>query len=119
MTFFSTISGPSYPHLGRVGSLALGLLAGHGALAQRTSTEDWWTGARVVGSMVLWGLVHFVAALIITEQVGRLLRAAKEERAGGEPQGNAEGKEVAGTDNLRGDGLGGGANAVDDKALIT
>src|SRR5690606_21903219 len=119
MTFFSTISGPSYPHLGRVGSLALGLLAGHGALAQRTSTEDWWTSAGVVGTMVLLGLVLFVAALIITAQVGRLLREAKEKRAGGEPQGNADGKEVAGTYKLRGDELGGGANAVDDKALIT
>ena len=69
--------------------------------------------------MVLLGLVLFVAALIITAQVGRLLREAKEKRAGGEPQGNADGKEVAGTYKLRGDELGGGANAVDDKALIT
>lgn len=121
MTFFSPITGPGHPYLGRACALALTMLLARGAMAQRTTTEGWWASAGVVGTMVLLGIVLFVAALIITAQVGRLLREAKEKHAGEEPQpqGASHGNGKDGTYKLRGDELGGTAEAADDKALIT
>ncbi len=93
-------------------------------MAQSPKTDGWLTSPGVVGTMVLLGIVLFIAVLIIAAKVSRLIQQTKEKRVaaeGGGPTINAEERvkrEAALQYRLRGDELGGSATAFDDKALI-
>lgn len=107
----------------RSGALGLGLLVVHCANAQGPKTDGWLSSPGVVGTIVLLAVVLFVAALIITAQVGRLLKEAKTTRDADalhqeRPSEERERMEAARQFRLRGDELGGTARAFDGKALV-
>jgi cytochrome c oxidase cbb3-type subunit 1 len=90
-------------------------------MAQDPKTDGWMSSPGVVGTLVLLSIVLFVAALIITAQVGRLIKQAKEKRgmpALGPSEEERTRRNAALRYKLRGDELGGSAMAFDDKALI-
>ena len=100
---------------------AVALLLVQGAMAQSPKTNGWESSPGVVGTLVLLSIVLFVAALIITAQVGRLIKQTKEKRMApvAEPSEEERAKrEAASRYRLRGDELGGSATAFDDKAVI-
>lgn len=100
------------------GAIALGTPM----LAESPKTAGWTSSPGVVGTMVILGLVLFVAALIITAQVSVLINDAKLKRKAPSPGAvdGPNGIHLAGTGyRLRGDELGGTAEAVDGKSLIS
>ncbi|MEO8734728.1 MAG: cbb3-type cytochrome c oxidase subunit I, partial [Flavobacteriales bacterium] len=116
-------TGPVGPkdYLRRPMLVAFALLLVQGAIAQSPKTDGWESSPGVVGTLVLLSIVLFVAALIITAQVGRLIKQTKEKRAVSiaEPSEEERAKrEAASRYKLRGDELGGSTAAFDDKALI-
>ncbi len=121
-----SLSGLACPQYGvlRNGFAVVSLLFAQGAMAQSSKTEGWMLSPGVVGTLVLLGIVLFVAALIITAKVSRLIQQTKENRAaanGGGPTHTEEERarrEAALRYKLRGDELGGTTTAFDDKALI-
>lgn len=100
------------------------LLFVQGAMAQSPKTEGWLTSPGIVGTMVLLGIVLFIAVLIIAAKVGRLIQQTQEKRATAEGGGPVISEEdlarrhAALGYKLRGDELGGSIAAFDDKALI-
>jgi cytochrome c oxidase cbb3-type subunit 1 len=91
-----------------------------GAMAQSPKTDGWLMSPGVVGTMVLLSIVLFIAVLIITAKVGRLIQQTKRKHPDHtEPTEEERARrEAASRYRLRGDELGGSAAAFDDKALI-
>ncbi|MBZ0207110.1 MAG: cbb3-type cytochrome c oxidase subunit I [Flavobacteriales bacterium] len=92
-------------------------------MAQSPKTEDWMLSPGVVGTLVLLGIVLFIAVLVMTAKVNRLIQQTKEKRAaknGGSGLSEEERarREAALQYKLRGDELGGSAAAFDAKALV-
>lgn len=90
--------------------------------AESPKTAGWTSSPGIVGTLVILGLVLFVAALIITARVSVLVKDAKLKRRGATPDAERGEHEMhqAGTGyRLRGDELGGTAEAVDSKSLIS
>lgn len=113
---------PQYAAL-RKSIAVLAVLVAHGAMAQSPKTEGWMRSPGVVGTMVLLGIVLFIAVLIMSAKVSRLIQQTKEKRTGakGGPAPTEEERarrEAALQYKLRGDELGGSTAAFDDKALI-
>lgn len=103
---------------------AVALLFVHGAMAQSSKTEGWLTSPGVVGTLLLLGIVLFVAVLIITAKVGYLIKQSKQQQKGTVAEAPATEEERARQEaasryRLRGDELGGTATAFDDKALVS
>ncbi len=117
--------GRAHPVLERALGLLLAwwLVAGQAAMAQSAKTDGWMTSPGVVGTLVLLSVVLFIAALIITAQVSRLIKQSKEKQAPANGTNGASEEErtrrkAALQYKLRGDELGGSTAAFDDKALI-
>jgi len=107
----------------RAGLSAMVLFVSQVVQAQAPRTEGWLSSPGIVGTMVLLAIVLFIAALIITAQVGRMLKETKDKRAArlAEAELSAEElarKKAARQYKLRGDELGGRAPAFDAKALV-
>jgi cytochrome c oxidase cbb3-type subunit 1 len=103
--------------------VALALCIVQGTMAQSPKTEGWLSSPGVVGTMVLLGIVLFIAVLIIAAKVSRLIQQTKEKRDAAEGNPGATDEQQARRDaalhyRLRGDELGGTTTAFDDKALI-
>jgi cytochrome c oxidase cbb3-type subunit 1 len=118
-------TGPWYPmkNLQRPTLVALALCIVQGTMAQSPKTEGWLSSPGVVGTMVLLGIVLFIAVLIIAAKVSRLIQQTKEKRDAAEGNPGATDEQQARRDaalhyRLRGDELGGTTTAFDDKALI-
>ncbi|MBS1570627.1 MAG: cbb3-type cytochrome c oxidase subunit I [Bacteroidetes bacterium] len=87
--------------------------------AESEKTAGWLSSPGIVGTMVILGLVLFVAALIITARVSVLIKDSKRKRnLSAEAAGNDSGEHGQGY-RLRGDELGGSAPAVDAKSLVS
>jgi len=134
MNLYSHI-GQFYPNKLRLRRPLLGalLLASTGAMAQTTKTDGWLTSPGVLGTVLLLVVVMFVAMLIISAKVDRILKANKLRRAQAvpipddvlidmAPEQLSEAqyrRRTALLFKLSGDELGGTGPAFDDRALIT
>jgi cytochrome c oxidase cbb3-type subunit 1 len=103
--------------------LTVGLaVLGAPLFAQSAKTANWMSSPGIVGTLVILGLVLFVAALIITARVSVLIKDAKLKRNGPAESHAGEGAENLRRSNgfrLRGDELGGSSAAVDSRSLIS
>lgn len=117
-----------FPGVLQAGLMALMVLAANGAMAQKAmtktyATEGWMSSPGVVGTLVLMAIVLFVAVMILTARVKSYLHRADEKRTAGEPSRLSPEEEerlaAARSYKLRGDELGGTAEAFDDKALVS
>ncbi|HQW40373.1 MAG TPA: hypothetical protein PK149_04370, partial [Flavobacteriales bacterium] len=102
-------------------------------MAQTTKTDGWLTSPGVLGTMLLLVVVMFVAMLIISAKVDRILKASKLRRAHAVPIPDEVLMDMAPEQlsevqhrrrtallfKLSGDELGGTGPAFDDRALIT
>lgn len=129
----------SYPKFGRSyplmrGAFALcGLFIAQATFAETGKTEGWMTSPGVLGTLLLIGVVMFVAVLIISARVDSILKATKEKRMRAIRIPDEElltmdptiltpeqlQRKEALHFKLKGDELGGTVPAFDDRALIT
>lgn len=98
--------------------VAFAAVTAHGAMAQGTAPPGWWSSPGIIGTMVLLGIVLFVAALIITARVSAMIKSmngrnSAQPEAGPDPDGGHQPEY-----RLKGDELGGSAPAQDDKQLV-
>ncbi|MCB0773290.1 MAG: cbb3-type cytochrome c oxidase subunit I [Flavobacteriales bacterium] len=87
-------------------------------MAQGTAPPGWWSSPGIIGTMVLLGIVLFVAALIITARVSAMIKSmngrnSAQPEAGPDPAGGHQPEY-----RLKGDELGGSAPAQDAKQLV-
>ncbi|MCL4283109.1 MAG: cbb3-type cytochrome c oxidase subunit I [Flavobacteriales bacterium] len=87
-------------------------------MAQGTAPPGWWSSPGIIGTMVLLGIVLFVAALIITARVSSMIKSmnglnSAQPEAGPDPDGGHQPEY-----RLKGDELGGSAPAQDAKQLV-
>ena len=113
--------------------LVAALMVAQQALAQPTKTDGWITSPGVLGTLALIGVVMFIAMLIISAKVDRILKTTKErkQRALRIPDDELRALDPATLTpeqqqrldalrfKLKGHELGGTEPAFDDKALIT
>ncbi len=98
--------------------VAFATVTAHGAMAQGTAPPGWWSSPGIIGTMVLLGIVLFVAALIITARVSAMIKSmngrnSAQPEAGPDPDGGHQPEY-----RLKGDELGGSAPAQDAKQLV-
>lgn len=98
--------------------VAFAAVTAHGAMAQGTAPPGWWSSPGIIGTMVLLGIVLFVAALIITARVSSMIKSmnglnSAQPEAGPDPAGGHQPEY-----RLKGDELGGSAPAQDAKQLV-
>lgn len=98
--------------------VAFATVTAHGAMAQGTAPPGWWSSPGIIGTMVLLGIVLFVAALIITARVSAMIKSmngrnSAQPEAGPDPAGGHQPEY-----RLKGDELGGSAPAQDAKQLV-
>lgn len=128
-----------YPKFGQFGPLfrmtftLCGLLIAQATFAGTGKTEGWMTSPGVLGTLLLIGVIMFVAVLIISARVDSILKATKEKRMRAIRIPDEElltmdptiltpeqlQRKEALHFKLKGDELGGTIPAFDDRALIT